>query len=117
MTIHFEVTSRKTSERSLPKPQVVRTRWLLQLALPTLVGGLAIFVLVTVLGRLGLIVLFFYLLPACATVITEFRRRHNNPRQLLLVGSLAFLYFSRLCSGLLTTLETAVRPCLRYSKP
>ena len=94
MTIHFEVTTRTAPERGLPKPQVVRTRWLLQLVLPTLVGGLTIFILVTVLGKLGLIVLFFFLLPACATVITEFRRRHNNPRQLILVGSLAFLYFS-----------------------
>jgi serine phosphatase RsbU (regulator of sigma subunit) len=87
-------------ERHLPRPQVVRTRWLLQLMLPTVVGGLAIFALVTVLGKLGLVVLFFFLLPACATVITEFRRRHNNPRLLILVGSLAFIYF-----GLVTGLE------------
>jgi hypothetical protein len=94
VTVDFEVTSRTAPNRSLPGLQVVRTRWLLQLLLPTVVGGLAIFVLVTVLGKLGLIVLFFLLLPMCVTLVTEYRRVHNNPRRLILLGCLAFVYFS-----------------------
>jgi hypothetical protein len=90
--IYFEVTSQTAQGRGLPKPRMLRARRILKFLLPSVVGGLVIFILVLVLGALGLIVLFFLLLLTCATFIAEYRHLRNNRRELMLVGGLAKAY-------------------------
>src|SRR5215813_7445370 len=88
----------QVSSRSVPIPAGVAKRHPthFQRWRPTIrrmaIGGLIIALLATLLGRLGLSVLFFLLLPVCVTILAT-RAYRYNPRRLTLTICISILYF------------------------
>lgn len=89
----FQVTSRTVQPSDASTWRTRRASWLPNFLRRILIGGPIIAALSLLLGRFGLSVLFFLLLPVCATLIAAYFY-HYNRKVLLLRACLAFLYFS-----------------------
>jgi serine phosphatase RsbU (regulator of sigma subunit) len=90
----FQVSSRSVpSPAGITKQRLTRFQRWRPVIQRVAIGGLVIAVLATLLGRLGLSVLFFLLLPVCVTLITTRAYLYNRRRLLLTIG-ISFLYFS-----------------------
>ncbi|HYU72073.1 MAG TPA: hypothetical protein VEL31_05295 [Ktedonobacteraceae bacterium] len=89
----FQVSARSVQPSGLPNKRPRRVqRWWYYVLLRLTVGALIITALVTLLSRVGLIALFFILLPVIVTFINALFSRYNRNRLLLTIG-LAFVYF------------------------
>ncbi|SRR6266516_4610713 len=90
----FQVSARSVQPSGLPNKRPRRVqRWWYYVLLRLTIGALIITVLVTLLSRVGLIALFFILLPVIVTFIHVLFSRYNRNKLLLTIG-LAFIYFS-----------------------